>query len=133
MAKSIRQTAHFDAPPHAVFEALMDGERHAAFTGDAARIVRKIGGTFSTFGGYATGKTLKLEKDKLIVQSWRTTEFRKGDPDSRVMIHLSKKGKGTRLIFVHSDVPDDLADDLAQGWIDFYWTPLKAYLGTPDE
>lgn len=62
MAKSIRQTAHFDAPPHAVFEALMDGERHAAFTGDAARIVRKIGGTFSTFGGYATGKTLKLEK-----------------------------------------------------------------------
>lgn len=49
------------------------------------------------------------------------------------MIHLSKKGKGTRLIFVHSDVPDDLADDLAQGWIDFYWTPLKAYLGTPDE
>ena len=133
MAKTIRQTVHFDAPPHAVFEALMDGERHAAFTGDAVRIVRKLGGSFSTFGGYATGKTLKLEKDKLIVQSWRTTEFAKGDPDSRVMIHLSKKGKGTRLIFVHSDVPDDLADDLARGWTDFYWTPLKAYLGTPDE
>jgi hypothetical protein len=44
------------------------------------------------------------------------------------MFHLSKKEGGTRLIFVQSNVPDRLAEELRQGWIDFYWTPLKAYL-----
>ena len=43
----------------------------------------------------------------------------------------SRKGKGTRLIFVHSKVPGAQADDIKQGWIDFYWEPLKAYLAKP--
>ncbi len=125
---TIRQTLHFDAPPHEVFEALLDSKKHAAFTGDRAKIDRRVGGSFSVFGGYATGKTIRLEKDKVIVQSWRTTEFAEDEPDSKVMFHLSRKGRGTRLIFVHSDVPDDRAEDFKQGWIEFYWTPLKAYL-----
>jgi len=126
---TIRQTVLFDAPPHDVFEALMDSKKHAAFTGDKAKIDRRVGGIFSVFGGYATGKTLRLEKDKVIVQSWRSTEFAKDDPDSRVTFHLSKRGNGTRLIFVHSNVTDAQAADIKQGWIDFYWTPLKEYLG----
>ena len=132
MAKTIRQTAYFDAPPHDVFEAVMDSKKHAAFTGDAAKIVRRVGGVFSVWGGYATGKTLRLEKDKVIVLSWRTADFANGDPDSKVMFHLSKKGTGTRLVFVQSNVPDDQAADLRQGWIDFYWKPLKEYLKSSD-
>jgi activator of HSP90 ATPase len=128
MAKTIRQTVDFDAPPHDVFEALMDAKKHGAFTGDTATINRRVGGTFSVFGGYATGKTLRLEKDKVIVQAWRSTDFGKDDPDSKAMFHFSKKGDGTRLIFVQSDVPDAISDDIKQGWIDFYWNPLKDYL-----
>ena len=128
MTKVIRQTVHFDVPPRDVFEALMDSKKLAAFTGDAAKIVRRVGGAFSVWGGYATGKTLRLEKDKVIVQSWRTTDFAIGDPDSKVTVRLSKKGNGTRLAFVQSGVPDGQAVDLRQGWIDFYWTPLKEFL-----
>jgi len=127
MAKTIRHTVEFHASPHEVFEALMDARKHAAFTGARAKINRRVGGAFSVWDGYATGKTVKLEDDKVIVQSWRTTDFAEDDPDSKVMFHFSRKGKGTRLIFAHSDVPDTLAEDIAQGWIDFYWTPLKAY------
>ena len=130
---TIRQTVLFNAPPHEVFEALMDSKKHAAFTGDKARIDRRVGGTFSVFGGYATGKTLRLEKGKVIVQSWRSTDFEKDDPDSTVMFHLSGRGSGTRLIFVHSGVPDAHAADIKQGWIDFYWTPLKEYLMSTKE
>jgi len=129
MGKTIRQTVLFDSPPHEVFEALLDSKQHAAFTGDKAKINRRIGGTFSVFGGWAKGKTLRLEKDKIIVQSWRTVEFAVDDPDSQVMFHFSKKGKGTRLIFVHSKVPEDQVKAVRQGWKDFYWRPLKAYLG----
>jgi len=127
MSTTIRQTVTFDAPPHAVFEALLDSKKHAAFTGSKARISRKVGGKISAWDGYIEGKNLRIEKDKIIVQSWRTTDFAEGDPDSRVMFHFSPKGKGTRLMFVHSDVPDRLAEDFRQGWIDNYWVPLKVY------
>ncbi len=128
MATTIRQTVEFDAPPHVVFEALMDSKKHAAFTGSKASISRKVGGKISAWDGYIEGKNLRVEKDKVIVQSWRTTDFSEGDPDSQIMFHFSKKGKGTRLIFVHSKVPDRLAEEFRQGWIDSYWAPLKAYL-----
>ncbi len=131
MATTIRQTVTFDAPPHAVFEALMDSKRHSAFTGSKASISRKVGGKISAWDGYIEGKNLRLEKDKVIVQTWRTTEFEEGDEDSQVMFHLSEKGTGTRLMFVHSKVPDRLAEDFRQGWIDNYWVPLKAYLDSP--
>ncbi len=131
MATTIRQTVVFDAPPHAVFEALLDSRKHAAFTGQRARISRKVGGRISAGDGYIEGRNLRIEKDKVIVQSWRTTDFDAGDPDYQVMFHFSKKGSGTRLMFVHSKVPDRLADEFRQGWIDFYWVPLKAYLGAP--
>jgi len=130
---TIRQTVYFDAPPHTVFEALMDAKQHAAFTGDAARIDRRVNGTFRVWGGYATGKTLRLEKDKVVVQSWRTTDFAPSDKDSKVMFQFSKKGTGTRLMFVHSDVPDDQAAAIKQGWIDFYWTPLKGFLASREK
>ena len=128
MATTIRQTVQFDATPHAVFEALMDSKKHSAFTGSKASMSRKVGGKISAWDGYIEGKNLRIEKDKVIVQSWRTTEFKASDPDSQVMFHFSKKGKGTRLMFVHSKVPDALAEDFRQGWIDNYWVPLKAYL-----
>ncbi len=133
MSTTIRQTVAFDAPPHAVFEALLDSKKHAAFTGSKASISRKVGGKVSAWDGYIEGKNLRIEKDKVIVQSWRSTEFRDSDPDSQVMFHFSKKGTGTRLIFVHSKVPDRLAEDFRQGWIDNYWVPLKEYLESPTE
>src|SRR5512136_2281788 len=131
MATTIRQTVEFDASPHAVFEALLDSKKHSAFTGSKASISRKVGGRLSAWDGYIEGKNLRIEKDKVIVQSWRTTEFKESDPASQVMFHFSKKGDGTRLIFVHSKVPDRLAEDFRQGWIDNYWVPLKEYLGSP--
>jgi activator of HSP90 ATPase len=133
MTRTIRQTVLLDAPPHEIFEALLDSKKHSAFTRDKATLSRRVGGSFSVFGGYATGKNVRIEKDKVIVQSWRTTDFKSADKDSKVMFHFSKKGTGTRLIFVHSDVPDALAEELKQGWIDFYWTPLKARFGPPTE
>ncbi len=131
MSTTIRQTVTFDAPPHAVFEALMDSKKHAAFTGQRASISRKVGGKIAAGDGYIAGKNTRIEKDKVIVQSWRTTDFKESDPDSQVMFHFSKKGEGTRLMFVHSKVPDRLAEEFRQGWIDFYWVPLKAYLESP--
>ena len=133
MPKTIRQTVTLEAPPHTVFEALLDSKKHGVFTGDAATVSRKVGGSFSTFSGYATGKNLRIEKDRVIVQSWRTTDFLEKEPDSKVTFRFSKKGPGTQLTFVHSGVPERLAADLAEGWKEFYWGPLKVYLSRSRE
>jgi len=43
MSKTIRQSVTIKASPHAVYEALMDSRKHAAFSGMPARISRKVG------------------------------------------------------------------------------------------
>jgi hypothetical protein len=40
---------------------------------------------------------------------------------------LKKVKDGTEIMMIHSGVPEEQADDLKQGWIDFYWEPLKNY------
>jgi hypothetical protein len=35
--------------------------------------------------------------------------------------------EGTEISMIHSEVPAEQADDIEQGWIDFYWEPLKEY------
>ena len=128
MTQTIRQTVTLDATPHEIFEALLDSRKHAAFTGAGAKISRKIGGRFSVWDGYATGKTLQLKKDALIVQSWRTADFEESDPDSEVTFKISKKEKKAQISFVQKNVPDEQVEDLKQGWKDFYWEPLKKFL-----
>ena len=78
----------------------MDSKKHGEFTGDKAKIDPKVGGKFSAWDGYILGKTLELEPFKRIVQSWRTTEFPKDAPDSKLEVLLETEGKGAR---VHVD------------------------------
>ncbi len=128
MTKTVRQTVLFNATPHEVYEALLDSRTHSAFTGGKARIVRRVGGSFSAFGGWATGKIRELEKDRKIVQTWRTDDFRARDPDSTLTFTLRARGPRTALTMVHTGLPDGQAADVRKGWTDYYWKPLKAFL-----
>lgn len=124
--KTIKQSVFIHASPHTVYEALMDSKQHSAFTGDAAKISRKVGGTFNTFGGYAEGENLELVPDRKIVQSWRASDWPEGH-FSRCTFALSKSKAGTRLTFTQTGVPDDQFESIKQGWIDYYWEPLKEF------
>ncbi|HZW85776.1 MAG TPA: SRPBCC domain-containing protein [Nitrososphaerales archaeon] len=131
--EEIRQTCVIDATPDDVYEAYVDPKKHAAFTGSPATGAAKVGGTFTAWDGYIKGKYLKLEGGKRIVHEWSTTEWPAGYPPSKVEILLKAKGGKTELTMVHSRAPAEQADDYAQGWRDFYWTPLKAYFEGKDE
>ena len=128
MPKDIKQTVTFDAAPGVIFETLMDARKHSAFTGAPAKVARKAGGAFSCYGGYITGHTLELVKDKDIVQAWRGKDWPKG-AWSLVHFNLAKlKGGKTRLTLSHVGAPAGKAKHLAEGWRSHYWTPLKAAL-----
>jgi uncharacterized protein YndB with AHSA1/START domain len=127
--RSIRQTVTIAAPPSAVYTALMSSKEHAAFTHSKTRISPKVGGTFTTGDGYIAGKNLELVPGKKIVQAWRGDE--EGWPEDHFSIatfSLAAVGKKTRLTFTQTDIPAEFADAIAQGWKDFYWEPLRAYL-----
>jgi activator of HSP90 ATPase len=127
MSKSIRQTVTIKASPHDVYEALMDAKKHAQFTGGEAKISRKVGGRFSISGGEIEGQNLELVPDQKIVQSWRYSDWQEG-VYSKATFSLEAMGEKTKLTFTQSGVPDEHYDEIKQGWIDYYWGPMKEML-----
>lgn len=128
MTRTLRQTVILKASPGRVYAALMDSRRHAAFTGDAATLSRRVGGAFSCYGGYITGITLELVPSRRIIQAWRSEDWPKGTY-SIVTFALSRGTRGTtRLVFTQAGVPAPDAKAKSAGWRSHYWAPLAAYL-----
>jgi activator of HSP90 ATPase len=125
--KTIKQAVTIKAKPHEVYEALMDSKKHAKFTGGKAVISREVGGKFSSFDGYAEGVNLELVPDKKIVQSWRAEDWPEGHYSKATFVFTAVAG-GTELTFTQTDLPDESVDDIAQGWKDYYWAPMKEML-----
>ena len=130
--KTIQQTVIIKASAHDIYETLMDSRKHAKLTGDNASISREIGGKFNAYGEYIEGINLDLIQDQKIVQSWRASDWPEGHY-SRVTFELEERESGiTNLLFTHSGVPEDQYDDIAQGWYDYYWEPMKLMLEHQD-
>jgi activator of HSP90 ATPase len=125
--KTIKQKVVVSATPDEVYDAFVDAKKHSAFTGSKATCDPRVGGEFTAWDGYISGKNLELEKGKRIVQEWMTTEWPENYPRSRLELTFKKVKQGTEISMIHSEVPAEQADDIAQGWIDFYWEPLKEY------
>jgi activator of HSP90 ATPase len=124
--KTIKQSVTFKVGAHAVYELLMDSKKHSVLAGDEARISRKVGGKFN-IGGYIEGVNLELVPDEKIVQSWRYEDWPKGHFSKAVFSLEEQEGK-TRLTFTQAGVPEEFYQDIKQGWIDYYWTPMKEIL-----
>ncbi len=127
MSKTIRQSVTIKASPHQVYEALMDSKKHGALTGAPARVSRRVGGKFAVYGDSISGTNLELVPDEKIVQSWRADDWPEGHYSKATFV-LTKVPGGTRLTFYQSGVPDDQYADIKQGWIDYYWKPMKEML-----
>ena len=124
--KDIRQSVMFKANAHAVYELLMDSRKHSELAGDEATISRKVGGKFNV-GSYIEGTNLELVPGKKIVQSWRYEDWPEGHY-STASFAFEEQGKKTTLTFKQTGVPQEFYDDIKQGWIDYYWTPMKEIL-----
>lgn len=127
MNKEIKKTIYFEASAHDVYEVLIDEKKHAEFTGASAEIDRNVGGKFSVWDNYATGINKELVPDKLIVQTWRASDWPE-NIESVVRFELSEKDGKTKLDFTQTGIPEDQVDEITQGWEDFYWKPMKEYL-----
>jgi activator of HSP90 ATPase len=115
--------------PAKLYELFMDSAKHTSATGAPARISRKVGGKWTAFGGMLLGKNLVLIPNRMIVQTWRSSEWKKKDPDSILVVSFEKSaGGGTKVDLVHVGVPEYDHAGVTQGWIQNYWEPWQAYL-----
>jgi len=119
------------APPEQIYKAWLSTNGHTKMTGSPAEVNGRVKGKFTAWDGYISGETLELKPYSRIVQAWRTTEFPEGSFDSRVEILLESVKGGTKITIIHSNIPDDQADDYKQGWQDFYFKPMKSYFDKP--
>jgi uncharacterized protein YndB with AHSA1/START domain len=127
---TITQKVTIPAKPKEVYLAYVDAKKAAEFTGQAATGAPKVGGKMSHGDGYIKGKYLELLEGEKIVQEWSTTEWPSGYPPSILQLTFKPKGKGTELTMVQSKVPASQSKMYSEGWMTYYWEPLRKYFKT---
>ncbi len=124
--RTIRQKVAIPASPKEVYDAYVDPEKRSEYTGSKATGKPVVGGKFTAYGKSIFGKYLELEDGKRVVQEWNNTDY--GYGPSRLELCFNKVPKGTELVMMLSDVPEEYADETANGWIEYFWDPIKEYL-----
>ena len=139
-SESIHQEVTFKASRRQVYEALTSTSKFDALTrlsdglslltapgAKATTISREVGGPFTLFGGYITGRHLEMVPDERLVQAWRAGGWKPGDY-SIVKFALSAEGSACKLILEHRGFPEGQGKSLAYGWGVHYWEPLAKLL-----
>ena len=118
------------ASPQAIYDAWLSSRGHSEMTGGKpARISAREGDDFTAWNGYISGRNLKLEPGRRIVQSWRTTRFKDDDADSEIEVLLEPVAGGTLVTVRHKNVPDGHTSYRDGGWQKSYFEPMKRYFG----
>ena len=113
--------------PQTLYNTYMDAKEHSKAIGAKVSIQKETGIKFTSHNGYITGKTFQLIKDKLIVQSWRGSDWNKTDVDSTFILQFEQKGKNGILRMVHANIPDRFYAGIKDGWNQYYWKLWKEY------
>lgn len=127
MKEKLQISGVFPVSAKRLYDAWLNSREHSKFTGSKANIRPVIGSRFSAWNKYITGSNLKLQPYGRIVQLWRTTDFPPGALDSRLEILFEKVNRGTRLILIHTQIPEGQAKNYKKGWKEHYFTPMKEY------
>ncbi|MAE65497.1 MAG: hypothetical protein CMJ18_14600 [Phycisphaeraceae bacterium] len=128
MRNVIQQSVVLPAPADQLVEMYLDPARHGAITGAPVTIGEERGASFEAFGGQLSGTMLSVARPRLVVQSWRSVNFRDDDPDSTLILTFAPEGGEGRIDLVHVDVPDHDYNDVVEGWNKYYWEPWRKYL-----
>ncbi|HLQ13982.1 MAG TPA: SRPBCC domain-containing protein [Steroidobacteraceae bacterium] len=129
MPRTVTMAVDLPASAARLYRMYLDPKQHAAFTGGGpVSIAPRVGAAFKAFGGALSGRILHLVPNRLIVQSWRSTEFSRRDLDSTLVLSFWPEKGGARIELTHVNVADRDFAGVSEGWGKYYWTPWRAYL-----
>lgn len=125
--RTIKQSVMIKATPVEVYDAIVNAKKHAAFTGAVTKSSHKVGGKFTAWDGYISGKYLELVPGRKIIEEWRTKDWPDDYPPSIIELTFERAEGGMQLTMVQSQVPASQVAQYREGWKDYYWNPLKNY------
>lgn len=125
--ESLKMSVTLPVKADKLYKAWLTSKEHAAFTGGAAKVSSKVGGKFTAWDEYISGKNTELKANKKIVQTWRTSEFPEDAPDSILEIDFEEKNGKTKLNLYHYNLQKGDAKKYRDGWRDYYFEPMKQY------
>jgi activator of HSP90 ATPase len=128
MRSLIRASIVLPAPAESLYAAYLDSAKHAEITGTSVTVSAEPGSLFSAFNGSISGTTLAAIPPRVVVQSWRSTNFNPDDPDSTLILTFVPEGNDGRIELVHIDVPAVDYQGVSEGWEKYYWAPWRRYL-----
>jgi len=127
--KPIKISSILDTNADFLYKFFIDSKLHTEITEGKAIINNKIGGKFTAMDDYIKGEIVSLEKNRKIIQKWRTTDFSKNDKDSILEITIKEIGKNrSKLILKQSELPEGSEEEYKNGWKEFYIRPLKEFI-----
>src|SRR6266481_4115885 len=116
------------ATPSELFEMYLNPQIHEAITGAPVKIAAKVGAEFKAFDGALKGTILQIKPKKLIVQSWRSTQWSRTAIDSTLVLTFWPEGENGRIELVQVNIADSDFAGVSQGWEMYYWAPWREYL-----
>lgn len=128
MPRTVTQAVTLPRLPARLYAMYVSPREHAAITGSPVQIAGRNGAPFEAFGGALTGRILQVIPNRLIVQSWRSTNFSKHDLDSTLILSFWLDPAGGRIELTHVNVADEDFAGVSEGWSKYYWVPWRAYL-----
>jgi activator of HSP90 ATPase len=129
MPKTIQQSVILPAPAARLYDMYLDPKIHEAITGAPVTISSVPGSAFRAFNGMLSGTMLYTVPRQLIVQAWRSGNWRAEDVDSILVLTFWPSGDDSgRIELVHANVADQDIEGVTEGWEKYYWTPWRKYL-----
>ena len=123
--KTIIKTYLINSSLEEVWKALTNPKYINAWGGGPAKMDDKVRTKFELWGGDIHGKNIEAIKKKKLVQEWFGGNW---DNPSIVTFTLTKEKDAIKIELLHTDVPDNEAKDIDEGWKEYYLGPLKKYL-----
>lgn len=129
--ENIFQVIELKASAQDVYSTFLSESQHTLFTEMKARIEPYEGGEFDACDGRATGRILKLVKNKRIVVAWTHKKFPRNH-FSVVDIFIEATDNGSRINFNHLGVPASCDGWMTDTWMTTYWSRLKKFMEAPE-
>ena len=122
--KSYKNYFILHAPPEEVYLALTLPATIQLWSGDKAEMSTEPGSEFSLWEGSIAGRNLEFEEGKKIVQQWY---FGDEEEDSIVTIKLHPHKQGTSVELSHTNIPDEVYEEMVEGWKNNYFGALQEF------
>lgn len=113
------------ASPEEVFAALTNPFQIEIWSGYPAEMKAEKGFVFSLWEGDICGVNIDVKPNRLLVQEWF---FGETENPSIVTLQLKKEGDKTRVELTHTNIPDDVYEEITEGWREYYLGSIKGML-----